>query len=133
MKTSIWLATAAFVLATAGADAHSHLKGSVPAEGSVVNVAPASIVLKFSEAAKLTAFTLQKDGGPEQKLAPPASAAAAEISVPTPKLEPGKYVVTYRVVSDDNHVMSGKLQFTLDPKATPSAGKEVKHDHHEEH
>jgi methionine-rich copper-binding protein CopC len=133
MKTSIWLATAALVLATAGADAHSHLKGSVPAEGSVVNVAPANIVLKFSQAAKLTSVTLQRDGGAEQKLTPPPGAAAAEISVPTPKLEPGKYVVTYRVVSDDNHVMSGKLQFTIDPKATPSAGKETPHDHHEEH
>ena len=134
MKTSLWFATAALVLAAAGADAHAHLKGSVPAEGSVVNVAPANIVLKFSEAAKLTAFTLQKDGGAEQKLAPPPSAASAEISVPTPKLEPGKYVVSYRVVSDDNHVMSGKLQFTIDPKATPSAGKETHHDHeHEKH
>jgi methionine-rich copper-binding protein CopC len=134
MKTSIWLATAALVLATTGADAHSHLKGSVPGDGSVVNAAPASIVLKFSEAAKLTALTLQKDGGAEQKLAPLPSAAAAEISVPAPKLEPGKYVVSYRVVSDDNHIMSGKLEFTLDPKATPSAGKEPHHDHdHEKH
>lgn len=129
MKTSIWFTTAALVLAAAGAHAHSHLKGSVPAEGSVVNAAPTSIVLKFSAAAKLTALTLQKDGGAEQKLAPLPTTASAEISVPAPKLEPGKYVVSYRVVGKDNHVMGGKLQFTVDPKATPSAGKEMKHEH----
>ncbi len=38
-------------------------------------------------------------------------------------LGPGKYVVTYRVVSGDGHIMSGELHFTIDPNATPTAPK----------
>ena len=134
MKIATWFALAGLALATANANAHTHLKSSVPAEGSVVNAAPASIVLKFSEATHVTALTLQKDGGAEQKLTLP-SAPTAELTVPTPNLEPGKYVVNYRVVGDDGHVMSGKVQFTVDPKATPVAGKTMEHGehHHEGH
>jgi methionine-rich copper-binding protein CopC len=129
MKKSKWLVAAALALTAAAAQAHTHLKNSVPAEGSVVNTAPANIVLKFSEAARVTALTLQKDGAAEQKLGPLPSDPSAEISVPAPKLEPGKYVVSYRVMGKDNHVMSGKVQFTLDPKATASAGKPTDHEH----
>jgi methionine-rich copper-binding protein CopC len=133
MKKSIWFAAAGLALVAATANAHTHLKSSMPAEGSVVNAAPANIVLTFSAATRVTALTLQKDGGAEQKLALPTS-PTAEVSVPTPKLEAGKYVVNYRVVGSDNHVMSGKVQFTVDPKAAPSAGKAVGQDHkHEGH
>ena len=129
MKTSIALLAAALLGASALTQAHSHLKESQPAEGSVLNAPPANIVLKFSEAARVTALTLQKEGGAEQKLAPLPTTASAEVSVPAGKLAPGKYVVSYRVVSDDNHIMSGKLHFTVDPSAAPSAAKAPDHDH----
>jgi methionine-rich copper-binding protein CopC len=134
MKTSIAFFAATMLGVSALAQAHTHLKEAQPADGSVLNAPPANIVLKFSEAARLTALTLQKDSGPEEKLAPLPTAAAAEASVPAGKLAPGKYVVSYRVVSDDNHIMSGKIHFTVDPSATPSAGKAPAHDHeHEKH
>jgi methionine-rich copper-binding protein CopC len=134
MKTSIAFLAAALLGASALAQAHTHLKEAQPAEGSVLNAPPANIVLKFSEAARVTALTLQKDGGAEEKLAPLPTAASAQVSVPAGKLAPGKYVVSYRVVSDDNHIMSGKIQFTVDPSAAPSAGKAAPHDHeHEKH
>jgi methionine-rich copper-binding protein CopC len=134
MKTFTAFFAATLLAASALAQAHTHLKEAQPAEGSVLNTPPANIVLKFSEAARLTALTLQKDGGAEEKLAPLPTAAAAEASVPAGKLAPGKYVVSYRVVSDDNHIMSGKIHFTIDPSATPSAGKSPGHDHeHEKH
>jgi copper transport protein len=129
MKKSTALLSGVLLGASALTHAHTHLKESQPAEGSVVNTPPANIVLKFSEAARVTALTLQKDGGAEQKLAPLPTAAATEVSVPTAKLAPGKYVVNWRVVSSDNHIMSGKLNFTVDPSATPSAGKSSEHDH----
>ena len=130
MNRSIVLASAALLAFSTLANAHAHLKEAQPAEGSVMKAAPANIVLKFSEAARLTALTVQKEGEAEQKLAPLPSAPAAEVSVPAPKLAPGKYVLNWRVVSDDNHIMSGKLHFTVDPNATPSAGKApADHDH----
>jgi methionine-rich copper-binding protein CopC len=129
VKISLALVTAALIAVSSLAAAHAHLKDAQPAEGSVMKAAPANIVLKFSEAARLTALTVQKEGEAEQKLAPLPNAAAAEASVPAPKLAPGKYVLSWRVVSDDNHIMSGKLHFTVDPNATPSAGKAPDHDH----
>ena len=113
----------ALVSFAAAASAHAHLKEAVPAEGSTVKASPDHIVLTFSEAAKLTALTIQKDGEPEQKVAALPTTEAAQLSVAAPKLSPGKYVVNWRVVSDDTHIMSGKLHFTVaDPAAssTPS-------------
>ena len=42
-------------LAATAVLAHAHLQKSVPANGAVVNAAPTSVVLTFSEPAKLTA------------------------------------------------------------------------------
>ncbi|MEJ1965371.1 MAG: copper resistance CopC family protein [Gammaproteobacteria bacterium] len=114
MKAFIAVATTATLLGFSTlADAHAHLKEAQPAEGSVVTAAPANIVLKFSEAAQITALTLQKEGEAEQKIAPLPTAPAAQLSVPVPKLAPGKYTVNWRVVSDDKHIMAGKLHFTI--------------------
>ncbi len=123
MKASIATAAVALLAFSALADAHAHLKESQPAEGSIVTAAPANIVLKFSEDAQLTALTVQKEGGPEQKIAPLPTAPSAQVSVPAPKLSPGKYTVSWRVVSDDNHVMAGKLHFTI---SAPGASGDAK-------
>jgi methionine-rich copper-binding protein CopC len=89
------------------------LQKSVPAEGSTVSVSPPNIVLKFSEAARVTALAVKKEGGDEQKLAPLPTTAAAEITVRAPELAPGKYVVTWRAMGSDSHIMSGELHFTV--------------------
>jgi methionine-rich copper-binding protein CopC len=97
-----------------GAAAHAHLQQAFPAEGSVVNTAPAQFMLKFSEAAQLTALSVQKQGEPQaQKIQPLPTAASAQISVAAPKLEPGVYELRYRVVSADSHVVSGSVHFTI--------------------
>lgn len=110
------------------AQAHTHLSSSEPADGSVVTSAPTTFVANFSEAAKVTALTISKDGGKEEKLAAP-SGASQRLSAALPKLDPGKYVLAWRVVGDDSHVMSGKVAFTYDPKGTPVAGKTEEHKH----
>lgn len=127
----VFAVLSAFVLlgASALANAHAHLKEARPADGSVLAAAPTSLVLKFSEAVRVTALTLSKEGGPEQKLGPLAGGPAAEASAALPKLTPGKYRVDWRLVGDDGHVMSGKLQFTVDPGVKPVAGKAPDHQH----
>jgi len=45
-------------------DAHAHLKDSQPADGSVVTIAPDNLVLRFSEAARVTALALHRVGRP---------------------------------------------------------------------
>jgi methionine-rich copper-binding protein CopC len=97
------------------ASAHAHLQKASPADGSVVTTSPSRIVLNFSEAARLTAASIQKGDEPRQSLKPLPAAAARQISVPLPQLTPGSYSVTWRVLSEDGHVMSGTLRFTLTP------------------
>jgi methionine-rich copper-binding protein CopC len=112
MTRSKWLGATLLVALSPLALAHTHLKEAVPADNSTVK-SPESIALTFSEAARLTALSIQKDGGEEQKLAPLPSAAASHVMVPAPKLTAGKYTLNYRVVSNDNHVTSGKIHFTV--------------------
>jgi methionine-rich copper-binding protein CopC len=113
MKMLQGLMGAVLLTVMAVAQAHTHLKEALPAEGSTVKAAPESITLTFSEPARLTALTIQKEGGEEQKVTPLPTMAAAKISLPAPKLAPGKYIVNWHVVSEDNHIMSGKLHFTV--------------------
>jgi copper resistance protein C len=93
--------------------AHTHLVKSVPENGSTVAVSPPQFVLTFAEPAKLTALTLQKDAEPAKKIGPLPTASAPLISIPAPHLSAGKYVLSWRAVGDDGHVMPGKLTFTV--------------------
>ena len=99
------VATAAF--------AHAHLKKAIPADGGVVATSPANVVLTFSEPAHLTACWLQKGDGPKQKVSGLPTAPAAEISVPLPQLEPGTYVLSWKVMGDDTHIVPGQIHFTV--------------------
>lgn len=102
--------------------AHTHLVKSVPANGARVAAALPKFVLTFAEPAKLTTLSLQKESEPARKISPLPTAPAAEISIPAPQLKPGKYVLSWRAVGDDGHVVPGKVTFTVAPSgATTSA------------
>ena len=100
-------------LAATVALAHAHLKKAVPADGGVVATSPANVALTFSEPARLTACWIQKGDGPKQKISGLPTAPAAEISVPLPQLEPGTYVLSWKVMGDDTHIVPGQIHFTV--------------------
>jgi len=100
------------------AHAHAHLTNSVPADHST-GKAPERIELSFSEVGRITALTLQREGDEAQKLTPP-DATAARLTIPLPKLRPGSYTLSWRIVTDDGHVMPGTLHFTV--AASPTSG-----------
>jgi methionine-rich copper-binding protein CopC len=112
MIVTKWLISGALLLSVVTAHAHAHLTASAPAEGST-GTAPEHIVLTFSEAARITAMTLQHEGEAPRKLTPLPAEMAARITVPLPRLSPGKYTLSWRVVSDDGHVVPGTLHFTV--------------------
>jgi methionine-rich copper-binding protein CopC len=112
MTLAKWLTGGALLLLAAVAHAHVHLTAAVPADGSV-GKAPEHIVLTFSEAARLTAMTLQREGEAPHKLTPLPAEMGIRITVPLPKLSPGRYTLSWRVVSDDGHIMPGALHFTV--------------------
>jgi methionine-rich copper-binding protein CopC len=100
-------------LAATVALAHAHLEKAVPADGGVVDTSPANVVLSFSEAAHLTACWIQKGDGPKQKIDGLPTTASSDISVPLPKLDPGSYVLSWKVVGDDTHIVPGQIHFTV--------------------
>jgi copper transport protein len=101
--------------------AHARLLKADPADGSTLKVAPAKFVLTFGEPVRLTMLTLRKDAEPAKKLGPLPTDAAAEISIPAPKLASGKYILSWRVVGSDGHVLPEELSFTVGPSAATSA------------
>jgi methionine-rich copper-binding protein CopC len=114
MKVCLIPTAMVLLMAAAAAQAHAHLKQSTPAEGAVVTEMPAAIELTFSESARVTALSLQKDQEPKQTLKAPTGSAAEHITIAVPKLVPGNYTLTWRVVSeDDGHIMSGALHFKV--------------------
>lgn len=101
-------------LVTAVVVAHAHLQKAVPANGAAVTAAPANVVLTFSEPAQLTACWIQKGDGAKQKIGPLAAEPARQISVPLPpRLAAGTYVVSWRVMGDDSHIVPGQIRFTV--------------------
>ena len=106
-----WRLGPALLAVAANAQAHAHLAASVPANSST-GEAPEQVVLTVSEAARMTAMTLQRDGEVVDQAAPLPTTAAAQITVPLPKLTPGNATLRWRVLGDDGHVMSGALRRT---------------------
>ena len=93
------------------ASAHAKLTASSPVEKSHV-AAPDKLALTFTDSVVLTALTLQHGKAPAKKLDLPSQADYG-FNIPLPKLVPGDYAVAWRVVSDDTHVSSGTIHFTV--------------------
>lgn len=107
------IATLLLLLDTGPALAHAHLRGSNPANHSTLSQAPDHLRLQFNEPVRLTALSLEAGGGAPSKLGPLPTVAAAEFSIPLPALAPGGYTVRWRAASDDGHIMSDSLSFTV--------------------
>jgi copper resistance protein C len=116
MNALKWLVAPVLMAFALQAHAHTHLKSAVPAKDSTVAEAPSNIVLTFSGPARLTALTVtRQDGSDEKKISPLPAEPAATLTVPAPKLTAGQYLVNWRVVGADGHAMSGKFSFTVAP------------------
>lgn len=104
-------------LLSTAAQAHTHLEKAMPADNSVLASPPSELMLHFSEATRLTAVSIQREGDAESTnvSALPKDASQA-LTVPVSRLGPGKYLVKWRAVGADKHVMSGTLHFTVTGK-----------------
>jgi methionine-rich copper-binding protein CopC len=128
------LLTGFALLSVAGAAwAHTHLEASVPANASTVAKAPAEIILTFSDAARVTAVVITKDGDREQKIAKLPTEMATRIAIAVPKLADGHYTVDWRVAGKDGHVMNGKIRFTIGATPKSAAAGPEGHEGHGKH
>jgi methionine-rich copper-binding protein CopC len=121
-KFGLVLLSGALALITPAAQGHSALVASTPKNGAVVKTFPKSFSLTFNEEIlKLPG----KDPSRVQLIAPnlarislgKVTIAQEVLTVPMSKaaVRAGKYRLTYRVVSNDGHVITGQISFTYKP------------------
>jgi copper resistance protein C len=99
--------------------AHSFLVEATPSSKDHVAAAPKTIKLRFGGGVepKYSKLTVESaDGKVLGEGAIGAPDKPRELSMDAPDLAPGKYVVRYRVLSVDGHVVEGNYEFTVDPK-----------------
>jgi methionine-rich copper-binding protein CopC len=119
MCRSAILAVFLSVLAPGNLLAHAYLVKSVPAKRAVLYRAPAKIQLWFNERLEpnYSSFTLSGADGksldigkPEVNLEDPK-----QLSVSVKPLPAGRYVIKYRVLSVDGHVVQDEFFFSIKP------------------
>lgn len=101
------------------AEAHVKFLTSQPAANAAVP-SPAEILLTFDHAATPVSAKLQDAAGKDVAVLGPARAEGAALHYPLRGALPaGKYQLSYRATSDDAHVVTGVVAFTV----VESAGK----------
>lgn len=123
--SAVLLAVATF--AAGSALAHTELAATVPANGAMIAKAPDNVKLTFSEAVRLTALTIQKDGERKLSLGPLPAETRDDFSVALPAIDDGHFIVSWRALSEDTHVMTGEFMF-----AVGAEGAQNSHMNHQE-
>ena len=127
----------AMLMSVGMASGHSQLVSSDPVDGSVLSAPPTQVVLTFNEALLKEAVDVAiANGAGEAVSGAVATAVGAIVTIPWPAdLPPDNYSVSYRIVSDDGHPITGSIGFAytsastspsvITPEATPEVMPEV--------
>ena len=108
------------VLSPSLAQAHAQLSSSAPADQASLQSPPKDLVLHFTEAVRLTALTIARDGEAPKQVGSPPAGVMKDFSIAAPTLAAGRYSVSWRALAADSHVMSGAFTFTVG-SASPAA------------
>lgn len=101
------------VLASGEAGAHASLVRAEPADGAILDEAPARLVLTFNEPVSPTVLKLFGPDGASTPLTDTGTAGdAIEIATPV-GLARGTHVLSWRVVSLDGHPVAGSIVFSV--------------------
>ena len=107
-------------------EAHAGLKSSEPAAASVLEQSPEEIVLKFAEQVEISFGSIRLfDANSKLVVLPTPNYGftddvvdAKTVRVGVPNLEPGSYLVIWRVVSVDSHPVQGAFGFQIGSRGT---------------
>lgn len=103
------------------AHAHAVLTSSVPKSNAVVKVLPEFVFVEFNENLMTIGeknpnqITVVNDKKKRVDLGGSIVGGARVSTKLKPGLVAGKYQVSYRIVSEDGHVVTGKFNFTYKP------------------
>lgn len=107
------LALALLTVVAPAAAAHDQLISTDPPDGAVLDTAPASVGLTFSEDV-LDISTTVVVAGPNGSVPTTPSVDGTTVTATLPgELPDGAYTVTWRVVSNDGHPVQGSFGFTV--------------------
>jgi methionine-rich copper-binding protein CopC len=112
--------------------AHAQLSSSVPADEAVLQAPPKELALQFTEAVRLTAVTVTRDGEAPKPIESLPASALKDFSLVAPSLLAGRYSVSWRALAADSHVMTGSFTFSVGG-ATPPAASSQGHAGHSQH
>jgi copper resistance protein C len=115
----LFCAGAIALAVSAPARAHSFLVEATPSSKDHVSTSPKVVKLRFGggvepKYSKLTVESAEGKVLGEGSIGVPEK--PRELSMEAPELAPGKYVVRYRVLSTDGHIVEGNYEFFVDSK-----------------
>jgi copper transport protein len=114
MRIIAGLATLLSVLCFAtGVSAHASLVAAEPADNSILAAAPKTIRLRFNEAVTPAVIRLIDAEGKARDDATVRTTDQTIVITPPANLPRGTQVVSYRVISQDGHPVSGSLVFSI--------------------
>jgi copper transport protein len=114
MRLIAGLAALLLVLCFAtGASAHASLVAAEPGDGIVLAAAPKTIQLRFNEAVTPAVIRLIDAEGKTRDDATVRAIDQTIVITPPVSLPHGTQVVSYRVISQDGHPVSGSLVFSI--------------------
>ncbi|RPI59538.1 MAG: copper resistance protein CopC [Lysobacterales bacterium] len=119
MKISI-VVIALVVLLPSLAHGHAQLASSMPADQASLPSPPKELTLNFSEAVRLTALTVARDGERPRPVGSLPAGMTKDFSVAAPSLAAGHYSVSWRALAADSHVMTGTFTFTVGAASSPA-------------
>ena len=117
LLTALASAFAILFLTAAPANAHAVLVASSPEDGARIESPPAEVTLTFDESVRLVpgaAQVITTSGERADRSNAHLSSDGTTIVIPLrPSLPSGSYTATWRVVSADNHIVSGSISFGI--------------------
>lgn len=115
MKFYRSLATTMLLLITTPAFPHTTVTETVPRSGSVLEQSPAMVQLEFAHAARLTSVLLVGPDHSEHNLEFTPAGSSVSFQFPEPGMGPGRNEIRWKALSDDGHVISGSMIYTINP------------------
>ncbi|MFM7087969.1 MAG: copper resistance protein CopC [Candidatus Paceibacterota bacterium] len=122
MLLRLFLSLLLLTLDHQSAYAHAEITGSSPANSTVIKVLPKEIILSFNEAVSVEKDGIQLLNASGKILSSSAKQSGSDLKLVTPKIKAGRYLVRYRVISADGHIIIESITFSYGletPKSKP--------------
>jgi len=123
LRTLRPLGLAALLAWSATAGAHAQLTRARPPAGAATSASPRAVTLWFNEQPEVDFSAIQVLDAAGRVVADGALARTAKpnglkLALPAP-LAPGRYVVRYRILSVDGHIVADEYSFDVGSGAAP--------------